>query len=91
MRTGVSAADEIGLHGASNAAEFYAPESARAAIVEEHALDEGDGGVLGRWVPDALWADIAAPRAPHPVVLLDLLESDDPRARREAERAFASR
>jgi len=91
MPTGISVADEIGLHGSSNAVEFYAPESARAAIVDEHALDEGHGGVLARWVPDALWAEIAAPRAPRPVVLLDLLESDDPRARREAGRALASR
>jgi excisionase family DNA binding protein len=91
MRTGMSAAEEIGLHGVADAAEFYAPQSARAAIVSEHALDEANGGVLARWVPDALWPAIAAGRAPRAVVLLDLFESDDPRARREAERALAAR
>jgi hypothetical protein len=45
--------------------------------------------VLARWVPDELWPVVAAPRAPHAAVLVDLLENDDPRARREAARALA--
>jgi excisionase family DNA binding protein len=89
MRTGVSAASLVGLHGGPKIAEFYAPESARSSVVDEHALEEGSGAVLARWVPDPLWPAIAAPRAPRPVVLIDLLECDDPRARREAERALA--
>jgi excisionase family DNA binding protein len=88
MRTGISAAEEIGLHGGSEAAEFYAPESARPTITDAHALEAGNGGVVARWVPDALWSVIAAARAPRAAVLLDLLENDDPRARREADRAL---
>jgi hypothetical protein len=88
MATGVSVADLIGLHGGANSVEFYAPASARAALIDEHALDEGHGPVLARWVPDELWPVVAAPRAPRAAALLDLLENDDPRARREAARAF---
>jgi hypothetical protein len=91
MRSGLSAAEEIGLHGGANVAEFYAPASARDAIVEGHALDAGDGPVLARWVPDAVWPDVAGKRAPRAAVLVDLLESDDPRARREAARALSGR
>jgi hypothetical protein len=91
MASGISAADLIGLHGGADAVEFYAPASARAALVDEHALDEGYGPVLARWVPDELWPVVGAPRAPRAAVLVDLLEHDDPRARREAARALATR
>ena len=91
MRSGLSAAEEIGLHGGASVAEFYAPASARGAIVQGHALDAGDGPVLARWVPDAVWPAVAAERAPRAAVLVDLLESDDPRARREAARALSGR
>jgi excisionase family DNA binding protein len=90
MPSGISAADRVGLHGGAAAAEFYAPASARAAIVDEHSLDAGHGPVLARWVPDELWPVVGAPRAPRAAVLLDLLENDDPRARREAARALGS-
>jgi hypothetical protein len=89
MASGISAADLIGLHGESGAVEFYAPASSRAALIEEHALDEGYGPVLARWVPDELWPVVGVPRAPRAAVLVDLLESDDPRARREAARELA--
>jgi hypothetical protein len=87
--TGISAAEEIGLHGRETAVEFYAPVSCRRAIVDEHALEEGAGPVLARWVPDDVWPAIAGARAPRAAVLVDLWENDDPRARREAARALA--
>ena len=90
MRSGLSATEAIGLHGGADVAEFYAPESARGAIVDGHALDAGDGPILARWVPDAVWPSVAAERAPRAAVLIDLLESDDPRARREAARELGS-
>jgi hypothetical protein len=43
-------------------------------------------------VPDALWPLLVAAdghQAPRAAVLVDLLESDDPRARREAARALS--
>ena len=89
MPTGISLAEEIGLQGGAPAVEFYAPESARRAIIDEHALEEGAGPVVARWVPDDIWPVIAAARAPRAAVLVDLLENGDPRARREAARAFA--
>jgi len=89
MRTGISAAESVGLHGGAAAAEFYAPESHRTDIVATHALDEGDGAVLARWVQDDLWPAISSDTAPRAAVLVDLMEHDDPRARREAARALA--
>jgi len=59
--------------------------------VEEHALEHGDGPVLMRWVRDELWPVVAAEIAPRAAVLVDLLEHDDPRARREAERELRRR
>jgi hypothetical protein len=88
MRTGISAAELIGLHGGPQAVEAYAPAGRRETIVEDHALVPGDGTLLVRWVDDALWHAIAADAAPRAATLLDLLESDDPRARREAGRAL---
>jgi excisionase family DNA binding protein len=90
--TGISAGDAVGLLGAASAAEVYAPASHRRAIVDEHALASGAGPVKIRWVPDAAWPHLAGDgerRAPRIAVLLDLLESDEPRARREAARALA--
>jgi hypothetical protein len=91
MATGVSAADLVGLAGQASSVEVYAPASHRAAIVDEHALMPGEGPVHVRWVPDTAWALIAGDGgAPRAAVLLDLLGSDEPRARREAARALAS-
>ena len=90
LATGVSAADLVGFAGQASSVEAYAPASRRAAIVDEHALKPGDGPIHVRWVPDQAWALTAATgRAPRAAVLLDLLESDEPRARREAARALA--
>lgn len=91
LLTGGSAADAVGLVGQAQAIEFYASASQRDSIIAEHALLTGAGDVAVRWVPDDIWraldaADGVAPRA---VVLVDLLESDDPRARRGAARALA--
>jgi len=91
--TGVSAGDVVGLVGSVSAIEVYAPAGRRDEIVEEHALVRGGGPVSIRWVPDELWPLVGRDRdrrAPRVAVLLDLLESDEPRARREAARALAS-
>jgi excisionase family DNA binding protein len=94
LRTGISAGDEVGLVGGSRDIEVYAPAGHHDAIVDGHALDEGAGAVRIRWIRDELWPLVAAAsakgRAPRTAVLLDLLESDDPRARREAEAALGS-
>ncbi len=85
MRTGISATDVVGVHGGGRVVEAYAPASGRDAIVEAHALDPVDGPVLLRWVPDELWPAVHRDVAPQCAILVDLLEHDDPRARREAE------
>jgi hypothetical protein len=91
--TGTSAADAVGLVGAASSVEVYAPVSHRDALVAEHVLMPGGGPVLVRWVLDELWPHLRDERdrcAPRAAVLLDLLESDEPRARREAMRALTS-
>lgn len=55
MRTGIAAAEAVGLHGGRGDIELYAPAGRRADIVAEHALEPGEGPVLLRWVPDELW------------------------------------
>jgi hypothetical protein len=85
MRTGISAADLLGVDGGARNVEIYAPVEHRDAIVNEHALAAGDGPVLVRWVSDELWPAVRRDVAPSAAVLVDLLEHDDPRARREAE------
>jgi len=89
MRTGISAAKSVGLHGGRAAAELYAPESYRDRICDDHALEPADGPVLFRWVADDPWPAICAEHAPRAAVLIDLLEHEDPRARREAARELA--
>jgi hypothetical protein len=80
------------LIGEGHAVELYAAAGNRAAIVAEHALTPGSGAVTVHWVPDDVWAKLGAGAhaAPRAVVLVDLLEGEDPRARREAARALAS-
>lgn len=93
LATGVSAGDVVGLVGPATSIEMYAPISHRDAIVDGHALVPGAGPVRIRWAPDAVWPLLAPEgnrRAPHAAVLLDLLEADEPRARREAARALRS-
>lgn len=93
LPTGVSAAKQIGLIGKPDHIEIYAPSNHRLRIVEEHALRAAEGGsVRVRWIAEGVWPKL--PRlgreAPRAAVLVDLLESDDPRARREAARALAA-
>jgi hypothetical protein len=85
MRTGISAADLVGVYGGTRDIEMYAPAGYRDAIIDEHALELGEGPVLLRGVPDALWPAVRRDVAPVAAVLVDLLEHEDPRARREAE------
>lgn len=88
MRTGISAAAEVGLHGGPDEVEFYAPEDQRKLIIADHGLQSRQGPVLVRWVPTAIWQHVAGEVAPWIAVLLDLLEHGDPRARREAREAL---
>jgi hypothetical protein len=91
--TGASAADAVGLVGSGSTVEVYAALGHRDAIVDEHALMPGAGPVRVRWVPDRVWPLLAGDRnrrAPRVAVLLDLLESDGPGARREAARVLGS-
>jgi excisionase family DNA binding protein len=93
LATGISASDVVGLLGSTSAVEVYAPAGCRDAIVDEHALMPGAGPLGIRWVPDEVWSLLDHDhdrRAPRAAILLDLLESDDPRARREAARALGS-
>ena len=89
--SGVSAADAVGLLGEATTVELYARVSDRDSMIDEHALLSGAGDVTVRWVPDDVWRvlDLAGRVAPRAAVLVDLLESEDPRARREAARALA--
>lgn len=91
LPTGVSAAETVGLHGGPPQVEFYAPASHRSRIVDDHALDPGSGPIQARWVSEKLWPALADRReaAPRVAVLVDLLENDDPRARREAARCLS--
>lgn len=91
LLTGTSAVDAVGLVGESQAVELYASAAQRDSIVEEHALLASAGDVTVRWVPDDVWRalDAAGRVAPRAAVFVDLLESEDPRARREAARALA--
>jgi excisionase family DNA binding protein len=90
LLTGVSVADVVGLVGQTEAVELYASAANREAIAAAHALMAGSGAVTVRWVPEELWATLGAAGrvAPRAAVLVDLLESEDPRARREAARAL---
>jgi excisionase family DNA binding protein len=92
LLTGASAGDEVGLIGNTGEVEVYAPAHHRQTIVDGHALEPGAGAVHIRWIGDELWPAIELAttrnRAPRAAILLDLLESDDPRARREARKAL---
>jgi excisionase family DNA binding protein len=92
LATGISAGDTVGLVGGGSAVEVYAAAGRRDALVDEHLLEPGPGPVRIRWVPDEVWPLLDRDgdgRAPRAAVLLDLLEHDEPRARREAARALA--
>ncbi len=91
LPTGASAGSVVGLVGGQGEAEFYAPAGARQKLISEHALAPGRGVVRIRWVPDDVWKVLVSDGrvdAPRAAALLDLLESDDPRARREAVKAL---
>jgi hypothetical protein len=82
----------VGLVGDGSAVEIYAPAARREELIDEHVLEPGPGPVRIRWVRDEIWPLLDRDhdgRAPRAAVLLDLLEHDDPRARREAARALA--
>ncbi|MGI8728420.1 MAG: hypothetical protein ACR2LK_00190 [Solirubrobacteraceae bacterium] len=89
--TGVSASEAIGVVGSASSVEVYAPTGSRGRIVADHALLQGAGPVRIRWAPDALWPLLehaSDRRAPRAAILVDLLEADEPRARREAGRVL---
>jgi excisionase family DNA binding protein len=91
LATGISAGDEVGLVGTAVAVEVYAPAGRRSEILDEHALAPRAGPLHVRWVLDELWTVLERDRglhAPRAAVLLDLLESDEARARREAARVL---
>jgi hypothetical protein len=88
MRTGLSVPNIVGIHGGPAEVELYAPVGLRPDLLAVHALEEGDGPVVMRWVPDELWPIVGNDKAPRAAVLVDLLEHDDPRVRREASRAL---
>lgn len=90
--TGISAGDAAGLVGRGSGVEIYAPAARREALIDEYVLEPGPGPLRIRWVPDEIWPLLDRARdgrAPRAAILLDLLEHDDPRARREARRALA--
>lgn len=92
LATGDSAGRVVGLVGRSPGAEIYAPARKRAAILKEHALTPRSGGPIRiRWVDEEIWPHLQQEDQRHPprtAILLDLLESENPRARREAARAL---
>jgi excisionase family DNA binding protein len=93
LATGISAGDVIGLVGPASNVEIYAPAARRHAIIDEHALIASPGPVRVRWVPEEVWPLLDRDddgRAPRAAILLDLLERDEPRARREAARSLTS-
>lgn len=90
MPTGIAVAREVGIHGGGREVELYVAEGRRGRLVEEHALEPGHGPLVMRWVPDDVWPLVAAPVAPRAAMLVDLLEHDDPRARREAAHALTA-
>ena len=91
LATGASAARQIGLVGEPDHIEIYAPKAHRPQVLKEHALRVSESGpVRIRWIDDGVWSMLPrrSREAPRAAVLVDLLESDDPRARREAARAL---
>ena len=69
MRTGISAATEIGLHGGRGEVELYASEVQRELITIEHGLQARRGSTLMRWVPADIWPRIKGDVAPRIAVL----------------------
>lgn len=91
MRSGLSSQGTLGLIGGSENVDAYGPDSLRQELIDDHALQPGDGPVLLRWVPDSVWERLPnVYSAPLAVMLTDLMESDDPRVRREAAKALAA-
>jgi hypothetical protein len=94
VRGGVSAAavHDVDLVG-GDLLEIYFPEQRLGALIERYALDDDAErpNVLIHAVDDAVWPfDAGVEFAPWPVVAVDLLESEDERARR-AGRELAER
>lgn len=86
MLGGVSAArvHQLGLQG-GNEVEAYVAANMVEKVVKRHGLDaRGEPNVVLRAVPDDVWALVRRPVAPLAVVLADLAEHPDARARRVA-------
>jgi hypothetical protein len=86
MLGGVSAAGiyRLGLQGGDEV-EAYAAASAVEKVAKRHVLVAGgEPNVVLRAVPDDVWACVRRPVAPIAVVLADLAEHPDARARRVA-------
>jgi excisionase family DNA binding protein len=92
LATGLSAGSVAGLVGGDERVELYAPDGHRSDLIRDHALESRAGALRIRWVPDALWPllHLDGKHAPRAAVLVDLLESNDARARREAARALGA-
>jgi hypothetical protein len=86
VRGGVSAAADHGVDlVGGDLLEIYFPEQRLGALIERYALDDDAErpNVLVHAVDDAVWPfDAGVEFAPWPVVAVDLLESEDERARR---------
>lgn len=86
MLCGVSAASayQLGLQGGDEV-EAYVAASTVKEIAMRHGLATGvESNVVLRAVPDDIWALVRSPVAPIAVVLADLAEHADARARRVA-------
>jgi gamma-glutamyltranspeptidase len=87
MLGGVSAAGphRLGLQG-GNEVEAYVASSAIEQVLKRHRLAPGsEVNVVLRTVPDDIWALVRRPIAPIAVVLADLSDHPDARARRVAQ------
>lgn len=87
MLGGVSAAGthRLGLQGGDEV-EAYVAASTVEKIARRHGLaNGGEPNVVLRAVPDDIWAPVHRPAAPIAVVLADLAEHPDARARRVAQ------
>jgi Transcriptional regulator, AbiEi antitoxin, Type IV TA system len=84
MLGGVSAAGthRLGLQG-GNEVEAYVAADAIEHVAQRHGLVRGsEANVVLRAIPEDMWPFLHSPVAPLAVVLADLAEHTDPRARR---------
>ena len=90
MRTGISAAwlRSAFMEGRRRSSYTH-PRIGGSRLTADHGLQGRQGSILMRWVPAEIWQHVEGEVAPRVAVLLDLLEHDDPRARREAREALS--